>query len=398
VIEIRSLSKIYGPRPRSALSLLRSGKSKSEIFQRTGNVVALHNINLSLAKGKISVLIGFSGSGKSTLLRCINRLVEPTEGIVRVGGTDILVLSLKELRGFRQRTFGMVFQQFSLFPHYTVLENAAFGLEVQGLDKKTREERARRELERVGLADWADSRPHTLSGGMQQRVGIARALSLDPEILLMDEPFSGLDPLTRSKMQAELLRLQGELQKTIVFISHDLKEALSLGSRIAFMDDGEIIQEGTPEELVSKPANETVSAFVRNVDRSRVLTAGSVMEPPQVFRMGVDNADSALRKMEFSGSTLLFVVNTYNTLLGVVTRHDMLRLREDENPDPRKILRRNLTTIQPTAALADTLAPLAQLLYPLPVVDGQGRLKGVITRTMALEALARTSADTGAAG
>ncbi len=278
-IEIRNIFKIFGPDPQTALQMAKAGADKDEILAKTGHTVGLHNVSLSIERGETFVVMGLSGSGKSTLIRHLNRLIDPTSGEVLFDGTDILAMSISELNAFRRKRLGMVFQRFGLLPHRNVINNVAYGLEIQGQDRKTREDAARNWIERVGLGGYEDKFPDQLSGGMQQRVGLARALATDPEVLLMDEAFSALDPLIRTDMQDELVKLQGELHKTIVFITHDLDEALKLGDRIAILKDGKLIQTGRPEEIIMHPADNYVRAFTRDVNRSRVLRARTLMQP-----------------------------------------------------------------------------------------------------------------------
>ncbi len=278
-IEIRNIFKIFGPDPQTALKLAQDGADKDEILAKAGHTVGLHDVSLSVERGETFVVMGLSGSGKSTLIRHLNRLIDPTSGEVLFDGTDILAMSISELNAFRRKRLGMVFQRFGLLPHRSVIDNVGYGLEIQGIDRKPRDDAARNWIERVGLAGYEDKFPDQLSGGMQQRVGLARALTTDPEVLLMDEAFSALDPLIRNDMQDELMKLQGELHKTIVFITHDLDEALKLGDRIAILKDGKLIQVGRPEEIIMQPADAYVRAFTRDVNRSRVLRARTLMQP-----------------------------------------------------------------------------------------------------------------------
>ena len=272
LIRVENLYKVFGSDPRSIMQLVREGRSKDEILAETGHTVGLRDINLEIEKGQIFVIMGLSGSGKSTLVRHLNRLIDPTEGAIYVGGIDVMNLSQTELEEFRRHTMSMVFQHFGLLPHRTVLENVAFGLSIQKVAKAEREEKAREWLRSVGLDGYEDQYPSQLSGGQQQRVGLARALCTDPEILLMDEPFSSLDRLIRSGMQDLLVELQDKLHKTIVFITHDLDEALHLGHQIAILKDGVLSQVGRPEEILRNPADDYVEAFVRDVNRARGLS------------------------------------------------------------------------------------------------------------------------------
>ena len=282
-IEIRNVYKLFGPHPERFIDAVRNGgMGKAELLEKHNHVLGLNNVSLDIEAGHIQVIMGLSGSGKSTLIRHINRLIEPTAGEVIVDGVDVRALKPRDLRNFRRASTAMVFQKFALFPHYTVLENAEYGLRVQGVSGKKRHQAARQWIERVGLAGYEQSYPNQLSGGMQQRVGLARALANDAPILLMDEAFSALDPMIRTDMQSVLLDLQQELAKTIVFITHDLDEALRLGDRIAILRDGEIIQQGTGQEIVLKPADEYISSFVRNVNRGRVIRCRALVAPGSI--------------------------------------------------------------------------------------------------------------------
>lgn len=278
-ISCRHIWKIFGPSPDSIQKELEAGLSRSEILEKTGHVIGVRDVSFDVQEGEIFVVMGLSGSGKSTLIRCLSRLIEPTRGEVILDGRNVVAMSQEELRDVRRRQMSMVFQRFGLFPHRRVIDNAAYGLEIQGIGREQRQKQAAEVLKMVGLGDWAYHFPHELSGGMQQRVGLARALAVDPEILLCDEPFSALDPLIRRDMQNELIRLQKSLQKTIIFITHDFLEAIKLGDRIAIMKDGEIVQIGTPEEIVANPADAYVREFTKDVPRVKVLTAERVMRP-----------------------------------------------------------------------------------------------------------------------
>lgn len=303
-IECRAVWKIFGPNPEHVLNMLDGpdGRlNRNEILTRTGHVVAVREVSFAVAEGEIFVVMGLSGSGKSTLIRCLSRLIEPTRGAIVVNGRDVTGMPAEELRELRRHTMSMVFQRFGLFPHRRVLDNVCYGLEVQGQEKNGRESKGREVLAMVGLAGWEYYYPHELSGGMQQRVGLARALAVDPEILLCDEPFSALDPLIRREMQDELLRLQKSLHKTIVFISHDFLEALKLGDRIAIMKDGEIVQCGTPQQIVAHPADGYVREFVKDVPRAKVLTARTIMtadsHTPETVFEGRVRADTTLEQL-----------------------------------------------------------------------------------------------------
>lgn len=281
-IRMRGVTKIFGPDPQTALELLRSGKTKDDVQAQTGHVVGLDNVSLNIESGQIFVVMGLSGSGKSTLIRHVNRLIDPTAGEIEVRGEDVLSMNLEQLRDFRRTKIAMVFQKFGLLPHRSVLANVAYGLEVRGVKKAEREEKAAQWIETVGLKGYENSRPRQLSGGQQQRVGLARALAMDTEIILMDEAFSALDPLIRSGMQDQLLELQQSLHKTILFITHDFDEALKIGNRIAVLKDGAVQQEGKPEDIVLNPSNAHIEDFVRDVNKARAIHVRTIMDTSKI--------------------------------------------------------------------------------------------------------------------
>ncbi|MBS3808327.1 MAG: glycine betaine/L-proline ABC transporter ATP-binding protein [Bacteroidales bacterium] len=383
-IQVEELSVIFGKRFREAKELQKQGKSKVEILNQTGCTVGVSKANLEIQEGEVFVVMGLSGSGKSTLLRCFNRLIEPTGGTVVVDGNDITKISEYELREFRRRKMTMVFQHFGLLPHRTVSSNVAFGLEIQGVDEDTRIKKAYEVIKTVGLEGYEEKMTGQLSGGMQQRVGLARALATDPEILLMDEAFSALDPLIRTQMQEELLQLQEKVHKTILFITHDLDEALKLGDRIAIMKDGFIVQTGTPEEILTHPADDYVRAFVENVDRGGIITAGSVMfKNPSAVRIKQDGPRAALRKMSNAGVTSMPVVGDNGKFLGFVKDNDM---KEMEDKGLRDIEEYMYTREEVTAVTSET--PVAELLplfldtnLNLAVVDENRKLIGVVVHS-----------------
>ncbi len=388
-IVVENLFKIFGPHPERAISLLEQGASKEEILKKTGLGVGVNNASFEVEEGEIVVVMGLSGSGKSTLVRCLNRLIEPTSGRVLIDGQDVTTLGPEELRNLRQRKLGMVFQNFALFPHRTVRENTEYGLEIQGVAPETRRAKAIEALALVGLAGWEDAYPRQLSGGMQQRVGLARALALDPDILLMDEAFSALDPLIRRDMQDELLNLQDEMQKTILFISHDLDEALKLGCRIVLMKDGSIVQIGTPEEILTAPANDYVARFVEDVDITKVLTAEMVMKKTEaVAFLGTDGPRAALRKMKKAAIASLFVLDSGHKVAGIVNAEDCVALKEREGKDLSEILIRDIRTVTPETPATELIQIIHDLPHPLPVVSEKGRILGVVVRGSLLGAIA----------
>lgn len=386
-IEVKDLYKIFGANPRQALEKLKGGQSKDEILQKTGHTVGINDATFAVDEGEIFVIMGLSGSGKSTLVRCINRLIEPTAGSITIDGEDITRLSPDKLRTVRQNKIGMVFQRFALFPHRTILQNVAFGLEIQGMEKTKREEKAMQVLETVGLKDWAHVLPEQLSGGMQQRVGLARALAADPDVLLMDEPFSALDPLIRKEMQEELVELQDRLKKTILFITHDLDEALKLGDRIAIMKDGIVVQIGTPEEILTNPADEYVASFVTDVDRSRVLTAENIMFRPFALVRDDDGPRVAVRKMQEEGFSNIFVVGPERVLLGIVSIERALEAVKNNVKDLHQILDTDIPMTTPEVLVQDLLPMAATAKVPIAVVDEQKKLKGIIVRVSVLAGL-----------
>ena len=294
-IEIKNIYKIFGPQPDQVLSMVQNGADKEQVLEETGHTVGLDNVSLSIEEGEIFVCMGLSGSGKSTLIRHINKLIDPTAGQVLVNDVDVLSLDEKEILEFRKKTMSMVFQRFGLFPHKTIIENVAYGLEIQEVPEDKRKEIAQDQIDAVGLQGFENQYPAQLSGGMQQRVGLARALATDPQILLMDEAFSALDPLIRSEMQSQLVDLQSKLKKTIVFITHDLDESLKLGDHIGILNGGRLVQVGRPEDIILNPADDYVKAFVKDVNRSKVLRAKTVMTKIDKFDTSGINPSSTYK-------------------------------------------------------------------------------------------------------
>lgn len=386
IIDVHQVTKIFGPDPDSVLPLLSKNWSKEQIYRETKHTVGVNEVSFSVEPGEIFVIMGLSGSGKSTLVRLLNRLIEPTRGSISIHGKDIVGMNAEELRRVRREKISMVFQKFALFPHRTVAENVEYGLEVQGRERKERRAKAIEALRLVGLQDWADSLPSQLSGGMQQRVGLARALANDPDILLMDEAFSALDPLIRKDMQDELLELQEKMQKTIIFITHDLDEALRIGDRIALMKDGSVVQIGKPEEIMMNPANEYVERFVEDVDLSKVLTARAVMRRPET--VGLDRGPRvALQLMRENGISNLFVVDRVKKLIGVITAEDASAAVRD-GKSLEDIVIRDVPTVAPEQMLYELFDICGTSKYPVAVVDENGRILGVIVRGAVLGALA----------
>lgn len=379
-IEIKDLSILFGPEKAKAKKMIKQGKSKQEILKETGCTIAVRNANLEIEEGEMFVIMGLSGSGKSTLVRCINRLNEPSMGEIWLSGRNITSLSDKELLQIRRKEMAMVFQHFGLLPHRTVLSNIAFGLELQGVPKEEREKKAYESIAVVGLKGYENQRVDELSGGMQQRVGLARALANDPEVLLMDEAFSALDPLIREQMQDELLDLQEKMKRTIVFITHDLDEAIKLGDRIAIMKDGEVVQVGTPEEILTDPANDYVTRFTESVDRGRVVTASSIMlTQPIVVRIRKDGPEAIIRKMREKRLYALPVIGADEQFLGEIRLKDVLRLRKEGVRDISSIVMKEVPSVLESMTVEDMLPLLPKVQQALPVVDENNRLKGVVS-------------------
>ena len=379
-IEIKNLSIIFGHDKSKARKLIMEGKNKSEILKSTGCTVAVRNANLEIREGEVFVVMGLSGSGKSTLLRCINRLNEPTLGEVYINGENITRKSDKELQQLRRAELAMVFQHFGLLPHRTVLSNIAFGLELQGVPKVEREKKALRTVGLVGLKGYENQRVNELSGGMQQRVGLARALANDASVLLMDEAFSALDPLIREQMQDELLQLQASMQKTIVFITHDLHEAIKLGDRIAIMKDGEVVQVGTPEEILTEPANDYVERFVENVGRGRIITASSIMKTkPVVARLKKEGPEAIIRKMREKNLFVLPVVGTDGQFLGEVSLKDVVNLRKQGIKEIDSVVTSEVPSVLESTTVEDMLTLLPKIKQVIPVVSDSNKLLGVVS-------------------
>jgi glycine betaine/proline transport system ATP-binding protein len=383
-IRVQDLSKVFGSAPELALERLDSDLDKDAIFEQTGSVVAVADVSFTVGQGEIFVVMGLSGSGKSTLVRCINRLIEPSAGALSIDDEDVLGLDREQLRQLRLRKVAMVFQHFALFPHRTVCENVEFGLKIRGVPPDERRERALAALDMVGLGAWADVAPSTLSGGMQQRVGLARALAVDPEVLLMDEPFSALDPLIRRDMQQELIELQRRLGMTIIFITHDLHEALTIGDQIAIMKDGRFVQVGSPEEIVGAPADPYVASFTQDVDRGRVITAQRVMRPARTVDEAALSSPSALAGLGAEAGGALFVTDQGGRPVGLLLAGDL-----GPNADPGRSVRRDFSSAARATLLCDLLEPCAQGL-PIAVLD-EGRLAGIVHPRDVLLELARDS-------
>lgn len=380
-IVIKNLWKIYGKDPKKVFQKNLQNESKEEIQNKTGCIVGLRDINLEIKKGEFYILMGLSGSGKSTLIRALIRLIKSTKGAIEINGADITKMNSDQLMHFRRKTYGMVFQHYGLLPHMSVLENAAYGLKIKGVTKEERYEKALEVLDTVGLKGWEDYYPTSLSGGMQQRVGLARALANEPEILLMDEPFSGLDPLIRRQMQDELVELQSTLQKTIIFVTHDLHEALKLGDKIAIMRNGEVVQIGTPEDIVTNPANDYVSDFVQDASPAKVLTAGSIMTEIPVITYSWEGPKTALTLMKSARKRVGYIVDKKQSFLGVITAGELerlLKLEDKVTQIPMSSIEK-VDSVSPDTIIEDLFVIAPKNKYAIPVVDEKNKLVGRIT-------------------
>ena len=384
-IVVNNLWKVFGRNPSSALESENLSKSRAEIQEEFGQVVALRDVSFNVQKGETFVVMGLSGSGKSTLVRCLIRLIEATSGNIFVEQEDVTSLDDSALQEFRRSKISMVFQNFGLLPHRNVMDNACYGLEIKGMAREERYERAQKMLDLVGLSGWERSRVRQLSGGMQQRVGLARALAVEPEILLMDEPFSGLDPLIRRQMRSELADLQKELKKTMVFITHDLDEAVSVGDRIAIMRDGEIIQMGTPREIIMNPADEFVSEFTEDVSRDRVLNASSVSVSPDLTYTYSADLDKLKSKVSTTEAKHVAFVNESGSSLGVLMRADIEKAISIEDID--RFMEKSPDSVSRSSNIKSAIGRLSSSETPIPVVDSERNLLGVITQTSMLNAL-----------
>ncbi|MGC9526183.1 MAG: quaternary amine ABC transporter ATP-binding protein [Limnospira sp.] len=368
-IQIEHLVKIYGDDPRNVLRLFREGHTREAIREKTGHVVGVADVSLTVGRGELFVIMGLSGSGKSTLVRCINRLIPPTSGHIYIDGEDIAHVGDRRLREIRLTQISMVFQGFGLFPHRTVAENVEYGLKLRGMEKAKRRQKALETLETVGLREWGNYRPASLSGGMQQRVGLARALATDAEILLMDEPFGALDPLIRREMQDELLQIQKRLHRTIVFISHDIREAVKLGDRIAVMRDGAIVQVGTPEDLIAAPADDYIRAFTRDIDRAKVMAVRSLIRPVETRQFPPDSSQMSGN----SDNRWIYYLDSRGQLLGRIERDELEKVGDRGEF--------NFSTEYPqvdASTLLIDVFPLFKLGVPVGVRDRDGRFLGIV--------------------
>ena len=386
-IEVKNLYKIFGSKPKLALKRLKEGWTKEKILKTTGQTVGVNNASFTVDEGEFFVIMGLSGSGKSTLIRCLNLLNRPTAGEILIDGEDIVKYDRQQLREFRQKKVAMVFQNFGLFTHRTVLGNVEYGLEIRNINKDKRKQIALEALESVGLKGWEDKMPTELSGGMQQRVGLARALANNPDILLMDEPFSALGPLIRRDMQVELLEIQSKLKKTIIFITHDINEAFKLGDRVAVMKDGKIVQQGTPEEILNNPSNEYIEDFVKSIDRTKVIQAKNIMKRPNALVSIKDGVRVAIREMQTNHISSVFVVGENMQLEGIVTIDDCVEAIKNKQSSLKALLRHDYYKTTEDEYIENLLENATKSRYPIVVVNDENKLLGIIVRTSILSGL-----------
>ncbi|HZJ99067.1 MAG TPA: glycine betaine/L-proline ABC transporter ATP-binding protein [Tissierellaceae bacterium] len=386
VLKVENLSKLYGADKKEAMKLKRDGLNKDEVYDKTKVTIALLDVNLEVKDKEIFVIIGLSGSGKSTLVRCFNLLNKPTTGNIYYYGKDINTFTKKELNEYRREKVSMIFQGFGLMSHRNVLGNVEYGLEVKGMSKDERHKKSKEIISMVGLEGLEDEPISSLSGGMKQRVGIARALANDPEILLMDEPFSALDPLVKKDMQFELLTIQRKLDKTIVFITHDINEAFKLGDRVAIMKDGEIVQIDTPERMTSNPANDYVKQFIDSADKTQVISVRNVMITPNSIVRLKDNPQMALNTMRENGVSSAYVISDKTKLRGVITLDDAIRAN-NEGLSIADVLIKDITTTHPDAILSEIISLATAARFPLAVVDEDNNLKGIVSKVHVLSSI-----------
>ncbi|OLS03586.1 quaternary amine ABC transporter ATP-binding protein [Tissierella creatinophila] len=386
LLKVKNLSKIYGNEKKEALKLKKSGLTKDEVYAKTKTTIALWEVSLEVKKKEIFVIIGLSGSGKSTLVRCFNMLNKPTSGNILYEEKDISKYNKNELMEYRRNKISMVFQNFGLMSHRDVIGNVEYGLEIKGMSKEERHKKAKEMISMVGLEGVENKPINNLSGGMKQRVGIARALANDPEILLMDEPFSALDPLVRKDMQFELLTIHRKLDKTIIFITHDINEAFKIGDRVAIMKDGELIQVDTPEKMTSNPKNDYVKQFIDSADKTQVISVKNVMITPNSLVRLRDNPQIAIKVMRESGVSSAYVIADKTKFQGVITLDDALRAQR-ESLRLSDILIRDIKTTSPDTLLTDIITDATEARFPLAVVDDENNLKGIISKVHVLSSM-----------
>lgn len=386
ILRIENVTMLFGSNTGAALKKLQSGAGKSEIFVETGVTVGAYDVNFSVGRGEIFVIIGLSGSGKSTLVRCLNLLHQPTQGAIYFKGQDISKLTGEKLREYRRNHIAMVFQKFGLMSHRTVLGNVAYGLEVKGVPQAEREQKALAMIDLVGLKGLQDQPIRSLSGGMQQRVGLARALANDPDILLMDEPFSALDPIIRRDMQFELLSIQKKVKKTIIFITHDINEAFKIGNRVAIMRDGRLVQVGTPEEVLANPVDDYVENFIKDIDRSKVLSVYQIMSSPSAIVKERDGYHVAMSQMRSNGVSSVYMVDDDMQLRGLLTLDNALQVRSGALSMEEALIR-DIPITTPDVGLQDLMPVAAEAKYPIAVIGEQNQLVGIVTKAAVLSSL-----------
>lgn len=386
ILKVEHLTKMFGIKKAAAREMLKKGMSKEEILKQIEVTVAVDDVSFEVERGKIFALIGLSGSGKSTVVRCLNMLQPPTSGKVYFEGNDIEKYSKDELRNYRRHKISMVFQSFGLMSHRDVLGNVAYGLEIRGIGKKEREEKAMEMISMVGLDGWENTHIDSLSGGMRQRVGIARALANDPDILLMDEPFSALDPLVRREMQFELLSIQEKLNKTVVFITHDIDEAFKLGNTVAIMRDGKLIQTATPEEMSSNPADDYVRDFINSADKAQIYSVKNIMQTPSCMVHARNGANQALKQMRDNGVSSAYIVGDKLQFIGILTLEQALKVRSGELSMEDGMIT-GLPTTTPDTYISDLIPIAAEAPYPIAVVDEKKQLKGIVSKAAVLGSL-----------
>lgn len=386
IIKVENATKLYGINKADAIKLIKEGADKETVQKKTGVTVALWDVSFEVKRGEIFVIIGLSGSGKSTLVRCFNKLNKLTSGKILFENSDVEQLTKKELLEYRRNKISMVFQNFGLMSHRTVMDNVAYGLEVKKIPKEEREAKAMEMISMVGLEGWENQPIESLSGGMKQRVGLARALANDPEVLLMDEPFSALDPLVKRDMQFELLSIQEKLQKTVIFITHDINEAFKLGTTVAIMRDGKIVQLDTPQNMFINPADEYVAKFIDSADRGKVFTAKHVMVTPGCMVRPNDAPARAIREMRSNEVSTAYAVDERMGFLGIITIDDALHAKKESLP-LASFIREGAATTLPDTPLSDILQVAADSKYPIAVIDEKNRLKGIVSRSAVLSSL-----------
>ena len=387
ILEVKHITKLYGMNKKEASKMMKEGSEKDEVYKKTGVTVALWDVNFEVKRGEIFVIIGLSGSGKSTLVRCFNHILKPTSGYIDFEGKTIESFSKKELLEFRRNKISMVFQNFGLMSHRNVMDNVAYGLEVKGVSKEERQQRAVEMTKLVGLEGWETKSIDSLSGGMKQRVGLARALANDPEVLLMDEPFSALDPLVRKDMHFELLSIQRKLGKTVIFITHDINEAFKIGDNVAIMRDGKVVQIDTPENMSTNPADEYVKKFIDSADKTKVLSVKNIMMTPSCLVRENDSPKNAIREMKQNSVSTAYAVDSKMVYKGIVSIDDAIRAGK-ENLKLFDVINKDVLTASEDMLLSEILPMAAETKYPIAVLNGGGVLKGIVTKASVLSSLA----------